>query len=51
MKWAEHVVHMGDKICTYKNFISLKKTQHLRDLGVNGRTILKWILNIKAAKM
>jgi hypothetical protein len=45
-KWALHVERMGrTKICTVIWRGNLKERDHLEDLGLDGRIILKWVLN------
>jgi hypothetical protein len=45
IRWAEHVARFGETI-NYTKFLSenLKGRNHLEDVGVTGKTILKWIL-------
>jgi hypothetical protein len=46
MRLARHVGHMGEAQMLATNWLeSLKERGHSADLGVDGRTILKWILN------
>jgi hypothetical protein len=45
MKWAEHAAHMGDMRTAYQ--ILVKKPEgknHLRDLDIEVKILLKWIL-------
>jgi hypothetical protein len=46
MRWAGHVACMGDRRGAYRVWWGdLKETDHLKDLSIDGRIILKWILN------
>jgi hypothetical protein len=40
MKWAGHIVRMEEMKNAYKVLVR----DHTKDLGVDGRIILKWIL-------
>jgi hypothetical protein len=45
MRWARHVAGMGRKINICKILVEkLKESDHLEDLGVDGKIILEWIL-------
>jgi hypothetical protein len=45
MKWAGHVVSMGEVRNAYKISIGeYKLIDHLGDISVDGRILLKWIL-------
>ena len=45
MRWARRVTRMGrGKVCTWCCWGNLIQRDHLEDLGVNGRIILRWIL-------
>jgi hypothetical protein len=46
MRWAGHVARMGNTVNEKKNtFLEwLKGRDHLEDLGIDERIILKWIL-------
>jgi hypothetical protein len=46
MRWVGHVARMGEMKNAYKFLLSenLNRTNHLRDLGVYGRIILKYFL-------
>jgi hypothetical protein len=52
MKWAEHVARMGEIINAYNILVGKPegKTQ-LEDLGVDGYTILEWVLGKQSGKM
>jgi hypothetical protein len=46
MRWAEHTARMRWNINAEKVLVSkLEGKSHLQDLGVDGRTVLKRILN------
>jgi hypothetical protein len=45
MRWAGHVARMGEKRNAYRILMGKPQTkQPLGSLGVDGRVILKWIL-------
>jgi hypothetical protein len=44
MRWVEQVACMGEMTNAYNNSENLKGRNQLKDLGVNGKTILEWIL-------
>jgi len=45
MRWAGHIVRMGEKNGTYGVFRgNLRETNQLEDLGVNERIVLEFIL-------
>jgi len=45
MKCAEHVAGMEETIWTYRGLEEkLERKNHLKDLGLDGRIMLKWIL-------
>jgi len=45
MRWAVHVAHMGEKrdVCRVYGGKNLMERDHLGDLGIDGRIVLKWI--------
>jgi hypothetical protein len=44
MRWAGHMTRMGDRRGAYRVLdVRLEGKNHLEDLGVYGRIILKWI--------
>ena len=44
MRWAEHVARMGrEEVFTGFWWGNLRERDHLEDLGVDGRIILRWI--------
>jgi hypothetical protein len=44
MRWAEHVARMGEKTGACKILVGRPEGRHhLRDPGVDGKIILKWI--------
>jgi hypothetical protein len=43
MRWARHVALRGKKKNAYRALVgNLKEREHLEDLRVDGRIILKW---------
>jgi hypothetical protein len=42
MRWAGHVACMENRIGAYRDLVEIN---HLEDLSVNGRIIIKWIFN------
>jgi hypothetical protein len=43
MRWAGHVASLGDRRDACRVLVGrLEGKGHLKDLGVNGRKILKW---------
>jgi hypothetical protein len=45
LRWAGHVARMGERIAVYGVLVgNLREGYHLEDPGVDGRIILKWIL-------
>jgi hypothetical protein len=47
MRWAGHVAQMGERRSAYRFWWGdLRERDHFEDLGVNGRTIVKWIFKI-----
>jgi hypothetical protein len=45
MKWAAHMVLMTDRRGPYSVLLgNVRVRDHLKDLGVDGRIILKWVL-------
>jgi hypothetical protein len=44
MRWAGHVAHIGGGKCAYRVLVWRSEGKnHLEDLDVDGRMILKWI--------
>jgi hypothetical protein len=47
MRWAGHVAQMGDRSGAYRVLVGdLRDRDHLKDVSINGRIILKWILKV-----
>jgi hypothetical protein len=44
VRWVEHILHMGERNAYNILVASLRGRYHLKDLGVDERIILKWIL-------
>jgi hypothetical protein len=44
LDWAEYAVHVGGKRSQYNVLVEDKKTDHLEDIGIDGRIILKLII-------
>jgi hypothetical protein len=43
-RWAEHVARIGELRKVYKSWSkNLKGSDHLEDLGVDGKVIRQWI--------
>jgi hypothetical protein len=45
MRWAGHIAHTREKRYIQGFVGKLKEWDHLVDLGIDGRRVLKWILN------
>ena len=44
MRWAEHLAGMGERRCICKDLVgNLRERDHLGDLAVDGKIILRWI--------
>jgi len=44
MRWTGHVAGMGDRRCAYRVWWrDLRERNHLEDLGINEKVILKFI--------
>ena len=44
MRWAGHVARKGDRRVAYRVWWGdPRERDHLKNVGLNGRTILKWI--------
>ena len=45
VRWAGHVVHMGDRRGAYRVWCgNVRERDHLEDLSIGGMLIVKWIL-------
>jgi hypothetical protein len=45
MRWAGHIIHMGEMRNAYSIVVgNLKERDRLEDVGIDGEIILKWIL-------
>jgi hypothetical protein len=45
MRWTGHAAHMGERRNAYKIFVGKPEgMRSLKDLGIRGRIMLKWIL-------
>jgi len=44
MRWARHVARLGERRGVYRvSLRKLEEREHLREPGVDGRIILRWI--------
>jgi hypothetical protein len=43
MRWAGYVACMGDRRGIYTVLVGKQERDHLENLGVDGRIILKWV--------
>jgi hypothetical protein len=47
MRWMGHVAQIGDRSVAYRVLVGdLRDRDHLEDLDIDGRIILKWILKV-----
>jgi hypothetical protein len=46
IKWTVHVAHMEEMRKAYRTSVGKTEKAHFEDIGVSGRVILKWILEI-----